>query len=309
MNNTDIKTALLQRVMSLNIEHLRYREIWTELDSLRPEKDMDRELFTPRHLFLYGESGVGKSTLLRRYAVANPGYVDVDDEGTEYDIRPVVYTDLPQPFTMSEFYQHIVRALGAPQLAGVRVGDVKRQALSLIEQQRVEMLILDEMDYILTSRSVKPIEAMEAIKSLTNIRNISVVCSGTTATKQLSEINFQYFRRFPSVKLPRFDSCGEQFCDLLTKIEEYIAPPEPLGLGDPETYFPQILYQMSQGVLGSLSPVLQRAYRSMLNENELMELADPELFVNALLSAKKYVLGESEEKFLDLLNKAEIYDE
>lgn len=304
----DLKNALLQRVASLNIEHLRYQEIWTELDSLRPDKDTNHKHYTARHLFLYGESGVGKSTLLRRYAAANPGFIEVDEDGTEYDIRPVVYTDLPQPFTMSEFYQHIVRALGAPQLAGVRVGDVKRQALSLIEQQRVEMLILDEMDYILTSRSVKPIEAMEAIKSLTNIGNISVVCSGTTATKQLSEINFQYFRRFPSVKLPRFDKCDEQFCSLLTKIEEYISPPQPVGLGNSEMYFPQILFQMSQGVLGSLTPVLQRAYRSILNEHELEGLADPEIFVNALLAARKYVLGESEEKFLDLLNKAETYE-
>ncbi|MGG0934511.1 TniB family NTP-binding protein [Brevibacillus centrosporus] len=308
MNNSETKNELLQRVMSLNIEHLRYREIWTELDSLRPETDMDRELFTPRHLFLYGESGVGKSTLLRKYAAANPGYVDVDEYGTEYDIRPVVYTDLPQPFTISEFYQHIVRALGAPQLAGVRVGDVKRQALSLIEQQRVEMLILDEMDYILTSRSVKPIEAMEAIKSLTNIGNISVVCAGTTATKQLSEINFQYFRRFPAVKLLRFDKCDDEFCDLLTQIEAYINPPEPLGLGDSGLHFPELLFRMSQGVLGSLTPVLQRAYRIMLSEHELKDLADHGLFVSALLAAKKYVSGESEEKFLELLNKAEMYE-
>lgn len=308
MNDTDVKNALLQRVMSLNIEHLRYKEIWTELDSLRPEKDMDRGLFSPRHLFLYGESGVGKSTLLRRYAKDNPGYVDVDEDGTEYDIRPVVYTDLPQPFTMSEFYQQIVRALGAPQLAGVRVGDIKRQVLSLIEQQRVEMLILDEMDYILTSRSVKPIEAMESIKSLTNIGNISVVCSGTTATKQLSELNFQYFRRFPAVKLLRFDKCDEEFCNLLTKIEAHINPPEPLGLGDPGLHIPELLFQMSQGVLGSLTPVLQRAYRIMLSEHELEDLADHGLFVSALLVAKKYVLGESEEKFLMLLNKAETYE-
>lgn len=308
MNNTDTKNALLQRVMSLNIEHFRYREIWTELDLLRPEKDIDRNLFTPRHLFLYGESGVGKSTLLRRYTAANPGYVDVDEDETEYDICPVIYTELPQPFTMSEFYQHIVRALGAPQLAGVRVGDIKRQALSLIEQQSVEMLILDEMDYILTSRSVKPIEAMEAIKSLTNIGNISVVCSGTTATKQLSEINFQYFRRFPAVKLHRFDKCDEEFCDLLTKIEAYINPPEPVGLGDSSLHFPELLYQLSQGVLGSLTPVLQRAYRIMLSEHELEELSDPEFFVSALLAAKKYVSGESEEKFLELLNKAETYE-
>lgn len=305
----EVKNELLKRVKSLNIEHLRYQELWAELDSLRFDKNTSPEQHAPRHLFLVGESGVGKSTLLRKYAAANPGYVHIDEEGTEYDIRPVVYTDMPQPFTMNEFYQQIVRALGAPQLKGVRVGDVKRQALSLIEQQEVEILILDEMDYILTSRSVKPIEAMEAIKSLTNIGNISVVCSGTTATKKLSEINFQYFRRFPSVKLPRFTECDDNFCDLLTNIEMYIAPPEPLGLGNTNMHFPQLLHQMSQGVMGSLIPVLQRAYSIMVTEHKLEELSDPEHFVNALLAARKYVLGDSQENFFKLLNKSEAYEE
>ena len=72
-------------------------------------------------------------------------------------------------------------------------------------------------------------------------------------------------------------------------------------------HFPELLYQMSQGVLGLLTPVLQWAYRIMLCEHELEELSDPELFVSALLVAKKYLSGESEEKFLELLNKAETY--
>ena len=46
----------------------------------------------------------------------------------------------------------------------------------------------------------------------------------------------------------------------------------------------------------------------MLSEHELEEQSDPELFVSALLAAKKYVSGESEEKFLELLNKAETYE-
>lgn len=308
MNNDEAKKELLKRVRSLNIEHLRYREIWSELDSLRPEEDMHGELFSPRHLFLYGESGVGKSTLLRKYAKRNPGYVDVDEDGTEYDIRPVVYTDLPQPFTMYEFYHQIVNALGAPQAAGTKVGDVKQQAVELIGQQRVEMLILDEMDFILTSRSAKPIEAMEAIKNLTNIGNISVVCAGTTAAKQLTEINFQYYSRFPSIQLPRFVECDKRFCDLLAKIEEHLDLPNPLGLGDLDVHYPELLHRMSQGVLRPLIHILQRAFTIMLNEHELDDLDDHELFVNALLTAKKYVLGESEEKFLELLNKAETYE-
>ncbi|QQE78385.1 TniB family NTP-binding protein [Alicyclobacillus sp. SO9] len=310
MNDVEAKAALLQRVKILNIAHPRYREIWDELDSLRPEQGTDRDMITPRHLFIYGESGVGKSTLLRKYVKAkeNIGYVDVDEEGTQYDIRPVVYTDLPEPFTKYEFYHQIVKALGAPQPGGSKIGDVKQQALKLIEQQRVEMVILDEMDYILTSRSVKQIEAMEAIKSLTNLGNISVVCAGTPAAKQLTEINFQYYSRFPAIPLPRFHDCDGGFCALLEHIEEHLGLPVTLGLGDRELHYPQLLHKMSQGVLRPLVQVLQRAFTIMLKKYDLDDLANHELFVDVLLSARKYVLGEDEDKFLELLNRSENYE-
>lgn len=62
-----------------------------------------------------------------------------------------------------------------------------------------------------------------------------------------------------------------------------------MGLGDTETFLPQLLYQMSQGVLGSLIPLLLRAYRIMLTDHELDKLSEPELFVNTLLAKEIYI--------------------
>jgi Bacterial TniB protein len=242
--------------------------------------------------------------MVKKYAQTNPPYTHIDEDGTEIDIKPVVYTE-SDPFTILEFYQTIVRALGAPQFAGVRVGDVKRQAFTLLEELRVEMLILDETNYIMGSRFVKKNEAMEAIKHVSNQGNVSVVLVGTPDTRELTKIHFQYIRRFPPVKLHRFDRCDDMFCELLDNIEKHIAPPEPIGLGNRRTGLPQVLHAMSGGLLGALTPILQTTYRKMLQTYDLDDLGDAEKFIGMLEVAQRTILGDYEVEFMKMLEKSE----
>lgn len=299
------KQELMKRVLELHIEHPSYNQFNKMLDSLRPDHSLGHYQYEPQHLFIVGESGVGKSRLVKQYAKSSPSYVRVDTDGTEYDMKPVVYANLPHSFTLVEFYQTIVRALGAPQFAGVRLGDVKRQAFILVEELGVEMLILDETNHILDSRYVKKNVAMEAMKHVCNETNASVVLVGTPDTKQLTRLHFQYFRRFPTVELRRFESCDESFHDLLTLIEEQISPPFYIGLGDPTSGLPEVLYELSQGLLGALIPVLQTAFRNLLQTSELEHL-NAEKFINALGTARKTILGDNQEAFLKMLEKSEL---
>ncbi|ASJ56835.1 hypothetical protein BP422_26930 [Brevibacillus formosus] len=77
--------------------------------------------------------------------------------------------ELPNPFTVLEFYQTIIKALGAPSIIGVpRIGDVKRRVFTLLKLQKVEMLILDEMSYIKNTKYVNSSDSMEALKHVSN---------------------------------------------------------------------------------------------------------------------------------------------
>lgn len=115
--------------------------------------------------------------------------------GTEIDVQPVAFLELPHPFTTLEFYQSIVTALGAPNLLSrPTVGAVKRQVFTLLRKQKVEMLILDEIDYINESRHVTPEEAMETLKHVSNSADVSLVCIGSPDVESLLKVKFQYFR-------------------------------------------------------------------------------------------------------------------
>lgn len=203
-----------QRIARLNVEHARILKVWEMLDSMRFNRTLEEDDDTPRNLFLSGPSGVGKTKCMKKYAKKFPGYIETDEDGTEYDIVPVAYMELPNPFTIEEFYQSIFGALGAERTAGQpKVGDVKTRAFELIKKQKVEMLILDEMDYVQTSRAVTPKEAMQTFKHVSNQCNISLVFVGGPETEELVEISFQYFRRFPKIPLEHFTECDEEFCN------------------------------------------------------------------------------------------------
>lgn len=229
-----------ERVANIYIKYPRIQRIYDVLSSMRCLGTFNNRNESQSNLFIIGQSGVGKTRMIKRYAEMNKGFVKIED-GIEYDIKPVVYLELPDPFTLLELYQSIIKALGAPIIMyRPSIGDAKRHAFTLLEKQKVEMLIFDEMDYILSSRYVKPQEAMEAIKHIGNVASASLVCVGTPQVDELRKLNFQYFRRFPKIELERFNELNDEFCMFLNNIEKQINPIEEIGLGDMETNLPQV---------------------------------------------------------------------
>ncbi|MOA15208.1 hypothetical protein D3C78_1353560 [compost metagenome] len=98
-------------------------------------------------------------------------------------------------------YQKISYALGLPELLKrMSIEEAQRQVIYLLTTHKVEVLILDELDYILTS-NVQQKAAMNAIKMIANKANITLVLMGT-----------------PEVE-PLFD---EEWCNLFKAIEEQL---------------------------------------------------------------------------------------
>jgi Cdc6-like AAA superfamily ATPase len=324
MNGT---SSFAERVANLHIPHPRVKKIWETLDSIRRHNSFQGGNNSPRHRFIVGLSGVGKTQMMKRYADQNAGYVQVEDEGTEYDIRPVVYVNLPDPFTIMELYRSIIHGLGAPQLSGrPTIGEVKRQVFTLLAAQRVEMLILDEMDHILTTRFVTTEEAMGAIKHITNHGKVSVICVGTPAVEELRKIDSQYFRRYPPTRLDRFRKCDHEFYDLLASIEEQLQPPEPLGFiklkislqeivegvntnkvfTDDEKkvledakFLAGLLHRSTYGLVGYLTPVIQEAYSLLgIFESDFEETTTELNLKKVLREAYQNIIGDVSEEEL-----------
>lgn len=294
-------TAFAERIAQLYIRFPKINRICSVLDSIRAHRNMGNGKNSARHSFIIGKSGVGKSIMVKGYAENYPGYTHIEENGDEIDVMPVVYVELPNPFTIQELYHTILEKLGAPSLPGrPTTGDLKRQVLKCIQNQKVEMLILDEMDYILVSKHVKSIEAMDTIKHIGNQTNISLVCVGTPDAGELRTLNDQYFRRLAPIYLDRFNDVDDEFCSFLEEIENQIQPPELIGLGDIGTGLPQMLFGMSRGLVGFLTPTIQEAYRLLgVFEPGFDGSTNVNLSVDILLEAYKNIIGDLTQEDMD----------
>ncbi|GGM39185.1 hypothetical protein GCM10011351_26690 [Paraliobacillus quinghaiensis] len=298
--------AFQKRIINLYIEHPEIKRIWDMLDSRRMFRTMGVEEGnddSPVHLFIKGKSRVGKTQMMKKYVKLSDRYVHVEEDGTEIDVVPVAYMDLPTPFTLAGFYNQIItKGLGAPRSPGrPLVEELKYRAFELLKRQQVEMLIIDELDYLLASTYVNKKQAMEQIKNVANETDICLVCVGTPAIEELRILNDQHIGRYPPTTIPWFKECDEDFLNLLKDIEGKLAPEVELGLGNSNSAYPYILHELSGGLIGWLKPILREAFM-------LIGVFDPSfndfsilnrLNGDVLLQARDNVIGELQEQELN----------
>lgn len=310
MSREEVK-AFAKRIKKLYIEHDEVNRIWKKFDSLRVyneqlldssqneqdtivDEDDDDEK-DPRHLMLMGLSGVGKSQIGKRYAKKYPGYtLETDEE--HILIKPVIYVELPFPFTQQHFYTYILNALGTDNYRkDTRINHLKDRVLHLLKKQRTELIIFDEMNFIVRTKRFDNQEGMEMFKDLTNKCQLSIVCMGTPQIEMLRNMEDEYIRRFGKDTIKHFDTCDEAFCNLLNGIEEDIQPYEPIGLGDLSSGLPQLLHLYTQGRIGYLHLMLKESYRLLgVFDNECDDFSKAILSVNILTTAKYNLFGESD---------------
>ncbi|WP_282156001.1 TniB family NTP-binding protein [Cytobacillus gottheilii] len=289
-------SELKQRINNLYIEHPAVTRIWNRFDSMRSDlmtTDPGYEI-EPRHIFVMGDSGVGKTQIATRYKKRNTGYIHVDEEGTEIDICPVVNVKLPYPFTQLEFFQKILTALGAPIFKyNPRVGEVKRRALELLQKQRVELLILDETNFIVTTTRISNVEGMEQLKDLSNI-GLCLACFGTPLINQLRLMDDQYKSRFENEMIRRFE-LNDDFCDFLQSVEEQIEPPYSIGLGDSGTLLPELIHLWTEGTPRKIHKLIREVYRIVgVMDLTCSNLSEAKITLDTLKKAKDRVLAEHE---------------
>jgi hypothetical protein len=146
--------------------------------------------------------------------------------------------------------------LKAPAMRGTpRVYELEKRAFELLKRQRVELLIIDEMDYLLASTYVNKKQAMEQIKKVANMAEVCLVCVGTPVIEELRTLNDQHVGRYAPTDIPWFKDCDDNYFALLEDIEKQLASEIPIGLANKESALPYMLHELSGGLIGWLKPI------------------------------------------------------
>ncbi|MFB2835002.1 TniB family NTP-binding protein [Floridanema evergladense] len=232
----EIKSEIERLIAAKVIELDHFQKIHQWLDTLRLTKQCGRIIAPPR---------TGKSVTCDVYRLLNkpkkrPG---------RRDLVPVLYMQAPGDCSAGELLTLILELLGYDETSG-NLSQLRRRALRLIKEAKVEIIIIDEANFL-------TLKTFSEIARIYDLYKISIVLVGTDSLDSLIKREEYIHDRF--IECYHLKVLSEnQFPQVVEIWEEQIVNlPVPSNLTKKETLMP--LYQKTGGKIGLLDRVVRKA--------------------------------------------------
>lgn len=209
-------------------------------------------------LMVAGDSGVGKSTAVRKFASAINSAEPHDDETQTF---PVLMVEMPPDAVEKRLYVEIINELGVFPGHRTPVDQLQYTARTLIANCQVRMLVLDEAQHLLSGTPHRRIVSQNAIKNLCNKMQISLVCVGVMETFDAVNHDKQMVSRFRRIVLKRFDN-DKQYGAFLQTLESLLPLRHPSNLALP--HLTAMIHTRTEGVVSFTWDLLESAARAAL---------------------------------------------
>ncbi|GGD56398.1 ATP-binding protein [Croceicoccus mobilis] len=253
------------------------RDSTTEIEAILDEIREDRRLFAePTCMIITGETGVGKTTFLKRYRDV---YGQSFRDENQNQITPVLYITLPARATPLTTAQEMVSQLVGKEFAKGGLKGLTDLAKKHLIAQKVELVICDEFQHIVrTAGSVQTYQAAEWIKEITKDTRVPFVMAGMKEVTAIVETNDQLKSITPyRVTLGSFyykqrDEKTE-FRNFLFNFDSALPFNEKSRIGSPK--IADAIHSVTGGLLRPLNFLLRKAAELALHgEHEKIEVID-----------------------------------
>lgn len=252
-------------VNKLFVERENLGHIVAAMDKLREKHREGGEMAS---MLIVGDPGVGKSTLLRRYAEANP-VVEIRTSQGVLRTQPVVYVELDSDTTANMAAELILQAMmgtNAPHGAHVRTRLLPKQ----LELRRTELLIIDEFQHVAeTGQKLTRNRTADWIKGITKKLRIPVVMAGMSTITPIVEDNWQLDTlSLHKFHIPAYDDSPDVMAGFREFLDGIDAQLPFLRRSDlSQTERSSRLHIASGGVLRHLGYVLSEAARNAIDQD------------------------------------------
>ena len=178
-----------EHVKAIIISHPRYTSIYKKLEEVH---FYSKDSVQADSLFLYGNTGVGKTTILEEYRNNFERYIK---DG--YTIVPVLYNKVPVGATPKSVASSLLRSLGDPAYDKGTENSQTARLLHFIKACQVEMIIIDEFQHLI-DRETKHVlnKASDWIKSFCDNAQVPIILCGMPESSKIFDHNDQFDRRF-----------------------------------------------------------------------------------------------------------------
>lgn len=233
----------------VSVTYTRAKEVLARMEELFEHPPIDRM----PNLLVVGASNNGKTWILRRFMEKHPADPNPDGDAA---IVPVVMVSAPATPDIGALCASILTAVNAPYKESASAFDRMNAVKRVLGAIGTRMLIIDEIQDMLTGSATKQRELRNAIKGLGNFLKISIVAAGVDEAHAVFATDPQLSNRFYPEPLPlwRLDS---DLGRLLASIERQLPLRRPSNLKSPEML--QKIMFMSEGTIGGIYDVLKAA--------------------------------------------------
>lgn len=205
------------------------------------------------NLLIVGDTNNGKTMLVQRFCNRHKPEDNLDGEAA---VVPVLFMQAPPVPDESRFYNAILELLFAPYKSGDRADRKQFQAIKLLREVGLKLLVIDEIHHILAGNMTKQRAFLNVIKYLGNELEVPIIAIGTRDAFRAIQTDPQLSNRFDHVMLPLWTN-DDEYLRLLATFERAIPLRLPSNLADGA--IADKIYAMTEGYIGEISRLLVEA--------------------------------------------------
>lgn len=254
----------LAQIKNLYILHPYLGSLIRDINDCREDSKLCNE---PDCMLITGDTGVGKTSLIRYYEKKYPAY-----EKTDGTYAPVLYARLPPKATPAKVAAKLLRELHDP--AAYRSTDEEELTaglITLLRNMKVELIILDEFQHLIQKSSNNVLhETADWLKNVICESGVPIILFGMPWSSRILSCNRQLERRFSlERKIEHFYLSNkknrELFRAFLKQVDAALPFEKRSGLDDEKMVLR--LFSASNGNVGDLMNVIYRAAKLAIDKS------------------------------------------
>lgn len=292
----------VEHVKKIIVHHPNYGELLQELEMML---FLSEGSVSPEGLYIYGPSGVGKSTLTEEFTDRYPREYVKTEEG-EYTHIPVLHVRVPPKATPKMLASKILEVMGDPIHNKGTLIDVTSRVHHFVHKLGIRMIILDEFQHLIDADTEHVLTtASNWVKTFTEEIKIAIVLCGMPESVSVFLSNPQLDRRYCNkVMLEPFKYGTPEeiltFRTFLQKIDMDLPFHSRSNIADP--HLADKIYYISRGIPFYVMKLMEKAtyFAALLGADKITDAHMAQALPKLKQVARPYVINPFKNDKFDL---------